>query len=147
MSANTISLDDAWARMKDGSAVYIDVRSTAEFAAGHPAGAWNVPLIERTARGQSLNHDFVASIRAIAAGNGDPALIVGCQVGGRSRQACQLLAAEGVGKLHDFAAGWAGRKHPFGGPGLPGWATSEYPKATEAEPGRSWAAIRELVNG
>ena len=45
MALKHLSATDARARHLDG-AVLIDVRSTREYAAGHPAGALHVPVLE-----------------------------------------------------------------------------------------------------
>jgi rhodanese-related sulfurtransferase len=64
---------------------------------GHPAGAVNVPLIDRDPRTGHMhpNPDFVTVMQA----NFPPEtkLLIGCQVGGRSMRASQML--EGV-RLH-----------------------------------------------
>src|SRR5215467_14446405 len=79
---------------------YIDVRSTVEFANGHPAGAVNIPLVEPDERTgmMSPNPDF---IRVVQATYGvDTPLLIGCQVGGRSIRAAQMLESAGV---HDVS--------------------------------------------
>ena len=51
----------------DPAAVFVDVRTEQEFAAGHPAGAVNVPIAGIDAYGQMTpNPDFVRVIRALA---------------------------------------------------------------------------------
>jgi len=65
MPVNTLTVTDAHAAQLDG-ATYIDVRSSAEFAAGRPAGAINVPLQDDDEdTGQLMaNPDFVRVMRA-----------------------------------------------------------------------------------
>src|SRR5437763_16500566 len=68
---------------QDPSAVYLDVRTEAEFEAGHPAGARNVPVVffDPTTRQPMPNADFVATVgRTIPR---TAKLLVGCQSGGR----------------------------------------------------------------
>ena len=49
----------------DSSAVYIDVRTEAEFANGHPQGAVNIPVaFPDPARGMMVNSDFVRVVEA-----------------------------------------------------------------------------------
>ncbi|MBN9645100.1 rhodanese-like domain-containing protein [Corynebacterium mendelii] len=55
----------------------IDVREPEEFAAGHAAGAVNVPLGDVPARWREFNQDETVYII--------------CQSGGRSARACQWL--------------------------------------------------------
>ncbi len=80
MNGEVISLQDAWDKMQSKDAVYLDVRSTREFAAGHPAGAYHIPLIEMAGGGQEMNQAFVAEVKALVAQLGDDGsdLIVAC---------------------------------------------------------------------
>lgn len=145
MNGEVVQLAQVTDLIADGSAVYLDVRSTAEFEGGHPTGAYHIPLIEMGPAGRAFNESFVVAVKALIdalGGASAPDLIVACQAGGRSRQACQLLAAEGVHNTFDFAGGWGGRAHPFGGPGLQGWAGSGHASSTSAEPGRDWPSLK-----
>jgi rhodanese-related sulfurtransferase len=148
MNGEVIDIEGAWQEMEAGTAVYVDVRSTGEFEGGHPQGAYHIPLIEMGPGGRDFNDDFVPAIRALAVslgGDSAPQLIIACQAGGRSRQACQLLAAEGVATTYDFAGGWGGRPHPFGGQGAVGWAGSGKPTAATADEGRDWPALKAKI--
>ncbi len=145
MNGKIIDLQEVWQQLQDGAAIYLDVRSTGEFESGHPEGAYHIPLIEMGPDGRAFNEQFVPAVKALVHDLGvedAPALIIACQAGGRSRQACQLLAAEGVVSTYDFAGGWGGRQHPFGGPGVQGWGGSDKPSATKAQPGRDWPSLR-----
>ena len=148
MNGEVLKIDEVHKRLQDGTAVYVDVRSTGEFQGGHAAGAYHVPLIEMGPAGREVNERFVAAVRALRdslGGDGAPELIVACQAGGRSKQACQLLVAEGITKVSDFSGGWGGRPNPFGGVGLQGWGTSGNPTSTTTEDGRDWPSIRALM--
>lgn len=150
MNGEVIKLDDAWQRLQAGTAVYLDVRATSEFASGHPTGAYHIPLIEAGPAGRGMNEEFAAAVKALVAdlgGDEGPELIVACHAGGRSRQACQLLAAEGVTRIVDFSGGWGGRAHPLGGEGLAGWADSDKPQSTTAEAGRDWPTLQSKIGG
>ena len=83
MTAKRIDPKEANALMAQGW-VYVDVRTEAEFAGGHPKGALNVPL---------NSPDFLAVMQKLF--KPDAKLIVGCQMGGRSARACMLLASHG----------------------------------------------------
>ncbi len=60
----------------------IDVRTPEEYSAGHIAGSRNIPLSSITA--------------AIAELKGVGTVYVNCAAGGRSMQACDILARDGV---------------------------------------------------
>src|SRR2546428_13984496 len=77
------------------AAVYLDVRTEAEFEAGHPAGARNVPVVffDPSAPQPVPNPDFVATVRRHLAPS--TTLLVGCPAGGRAQHACGLLARAG----------------------------------------------------
>ena len=60
----------------------IDVREPDEYAAGHVPGAVSVPL--------ATVADHLDAFR------GDEPIYVICQVGGRSRRACEFVEAHGV---------------------------------------------------
>ena len=94
MPVNTLTVTDAHAAQLEG-ATYIDVRSSAEFAAGRPAGAINVPLLDNDEDTGHLmpNPDFVRVMRANFPA--DAPLLVGCQSGGRSSRAARMLEAFG----------------------------------------------------
>jgi rhodanese-related sulfurtransferase len=92
MSVPEITPDRAKALLSEGSGyVYLDVRSAIEFETGRPAGAWNIPLAEpNPATGQwEFNTQFVSTVGSRFPR--DARLIVGCQSGGRSAQACEIL--------------------------------------------------------
>ena len=57
-----ISPAEAHAKMKEESFTSVDVRTEQEFAAGHPDGAFNVPVMITTAAGLEPNPDFIPII-------------------------------------------------------------------------------------
>ena len=65
---------------------YVDVRTVEEYAAGHPAGAVNVPAFLRDAFGQMVpNPDFLPVMQASF--TPETPLALGCRMGGRSMRA------------------------------------------------------------
>ena len=77
------SVDAAQARaLVDDGAVMIDVRSTAEWNAGHPPMAKHVPINELGQRMSRLPQG--------------KQVVVVCRSGSRSRGACRQLAAAGI---------------------------------------------------
>lgn len=128
---------------QSGGAVYVDVRSIPEFAQGHPAGAVNVPLLHCDERsGQMIpNPDFAPVMKANFAA--DQPLLIGCQVGGRSAQAAQILVASGFDHVTNVLGGYSGERDPMtGGLRAEGWIQAGLPVETEQVPGTS---CRELV--
>ncbi|HLK10569.1 MAG TPA: rhodanese-like domain-containing protein [Candidatus Binatia bacterium] len=129
------------ALMRDPQAVYLDVRTEAEFAAGHPVGARNVPvavLDPQTGRPR-LNVEFVAVVaRHVAPGT---PLIVGCQSGVRSMRACDLLEAAGFTNLVNVRGGFGGAHDHTGRLVEPGWEAAGLPVERGQPAGRSFADL------
>lgn len=126
--AHTLLTDEGYA--------YLDVRSVPEFEAGHPAGAYNVPLAHADG---VPNPNFVAAV--LRHFDLDRGLVVGCELGGRSMQAAALLLEAGFANVVDQRAGWSGARDPFGRVTETGWERTGLPSATCAERGRSWAEL------
>ncbi len=118
---------EAYATLQQNpSAVYLDVRTEGEFEAGHPAGARNVPVmvLDPATRQPAPNADFVTSVeRRLPRGT---MLLVGCQAGGRSQRACDLLAAAGFTDVTNVQGGFGGGQDARGNL-VPGWADSGLP--------------------
>jgi hydroxyacylglutathione hydrolase len=105
---------------------FIDVRSRAEYVAGHPKGAANVPLLEPDASGRmAQNPDFVRAVCAYV--TKDRALIVSCQAGGRSARAAEILEREGYREVYNMDGGFGGRRDALGQAALPGWEATGLP--------------------
>lgn len=110
MSITHLSVTDAHAALAQG-AIFVDVRSTQEFAPGHPAGAVNVPLQEPDEdTGQTMsNPDFIRVMRANFPP--DTVLLVGCQSGNRAARASMMLAAFGFTNVTIVAGGFEAWQH------------------------------------
>lgn len=136
-----VSVSEAHALQQAGSA-YVDVRSTGEFADGHPAGAVNVPIFEPDEdTGQMMpNPDFIRVMQAAFAP--DAPLLVGCQMGGRAVRAAQALASFGFTNVSVVRGGFSGQRDPTGRVVDPGWAESGLPISTGANAGE---AYRDLL--
>ena len=135
-----ISPAEAHAKMTDEDHAYVDVRTEEEFAAGHPAGAFNVPVMIAAAAGLEPNPEFVAVMeRAFAK---DAPIIVGCKMGGRSARAAKELLAAGFTRVLDQRAGWDGARGSFGELTEPGWSRTDLPRETGAPADRSYEALR-----
>jgi hydroxyacylglutathione hydrolase len=90
------------AAVGNGRAGVLDVRTAAEWAAGHLPGAVNIPLGELQSRLSEL----------------PPArpLVVHCQAGARAAIAASLLGAHGVSDLRLYGGGyteWSAAGHPI----------------------------------
>jgi rhodanese-related sulfurtransferase len=120
-------IDEGW--------TYLDVRSVPEFAAGHPEGAYNIPLLHMGPGGMQPNSDFLAAVERTFAR--DAKLVVGCQSGGRSLRAASALEAAGFTNVVDHRSGFQG-SHDALGRIEPGWSTRGLPVSRTPAPGRSW---------
>lgn len=134
MAIKRISPDEACALVDDQGYAYLDVRSVPEFEAGHPKGAYNVPLLHVGPGGVSPNPDFLAIVQK--AFPPDAKLVLGCKAGGRSLKAAEMLQAAGFTAVVDQRAGFEG------GGGEPGWRPRGLPTSTEAAPGRAYDGLR-----
>jgi rhodanese-related sulfurtransferase len=126
-----------------GGAIYLDVRSIPEFAQGHPAGAFNVPLLHLDpATGQMRpNPEFLPVVRANFAP--DTPMVIGCKMGGRSQQACEILSSAGYGDVANVLGGFSGAPQM----GQRGWAQEGLPVDTAADPAREDTALQKKAGG
>src|SRR5262249_40526449 len=85
MAVKRVSPEEARDLMHQDGYVYVDVRSVPEFEAGHPIGAYNVPLMHPGPQGMVPNPDFMSVMQQSFAK--DRKIVVGCQAGGRSLRA------------------------------------------------------------
>jgi rhodanese-related sulfurtransferase len=91
---------------QDGSVTVLDVRTEAEVARGLIGGAKHIPLNILPGRYQELDPQGV--------------LVVYCQSGARSAQACAWLAERGFARVHNLQGGvlaWARAGLPLTTPG------------------------------
>lgn len=117
---------------KHPDAVYLDVRTVEEFEAGHPAGARNIPvlLFDPATREPRENADFVAVVERELPRT--TKLVVGCQAGGRSQRACELLAQAGWTDVTNVHGGFGGARDRLGRVVVPGWRDAGLPVETGA---------------
>lgn len=126
--------------MDEEDYVYLDVRSIPEFEQGHPAGAYNIPLLHMSASGaMEPNPDFLRVVNATF--DRDQRLVIGCRTGVRSLRAAEMLDAAGWAHVVDQRAGWEGPRDAFGQITEAGWARVGLPTSTEAEPGRRYEEL------
>ena len=118
---------------------YVDVRTEPEYAAGHPVGSVNIPVMHPAARGMAPNPDFLEVVTG--AFPKDAKLVVGCRSGQRSMRAAEILTGAGYTSIVDQRAGYDGARNAFGGVTEPGWAPSGLPTETSTA-GGSYAEQR-----
>jgi rhodanese-related sulfurtransferase len=113
--------------------IYLDVRTVAEFDAGHVPGAKNVPVLEPDAFGRmQLNPRFVEIVERSF--GKDVKCITGCQKGMRSLRAAEMLEAAGFTSVVDMRGGFGGETDPTGRVTFPGWSLRGLPVSAESEP-------------
>jgi rhodanese-related sulfurtransferase len=126
--------------------VYVDVRTPEEFEAGHPAGAYNVPIAVLDASGRlAPNREFVPVMRKRFPPGSK--LLLGCAVGGRSRHACEQLLTEGWRDLVNVDGGYSGARDGAGRVVVPGWLAAGLPIETACGPEHAWEALRRKAAG
>jgi rhodanese-related sulfurtransferase len=139
-NVHRVSPEEAKKLVDDEGYTYVDVRTEAEYAAGHPQGAQNVPILNAGAKGMEPNPDFMTVMSA--AYPKDAKLVVGCKAGGRSLKAAQALLAAGYTNIVDQRAGWDGARDSFGAITEEGWSKKGWPTET-ATAGGSYAEVRK----
>ena len=126
-------------QQQSGGATYLDVRSIPEFQQGHPEGAFNIPLLHMDpGTGQMRpNPEFLDVVRKTF--TPEAKLVVGCKMGGRSAQACELLTNAGFTNVSNVLGGWGGAPQQ----GHTGWVQAGLPVETAAEPSREYDTLRK----
>ncbi|MBI3786080.1 MAG: rhodanese-like domain-containing protein [Deltaproteobacteria bacterium] len=120
---------------------YIDVRTEQEFVNGHPTGALNIPVaIPDPASGQmALNPEFVSVVGANFPK--DAKLILGCQAGGRSQRAAEMLSQAGFATVVNMQGGFGGGQDAAGRI-IPGWAACGLPVSNDCPAGNAYSSLR-----
>jgi rhodanese-related sulfurtransferase len=111
-------------------ALYLDVRTEAEFAQSHPTGAINIPVVFIKGPGQmEPNDEFLAVAEKVLPT--DKKLVVGCMAGGRSQRACEILEGAGYTDLTNVRGGFGGARDQSGQVVVPGWRDAGLPVSNE----------------
>jgi rhodanese-related sulfurtransferase len=145
MSLKQADVQTAHKLQSDAGYTYIDVRSIPEFENGHPTGAHNVPLLNLDSRTGQMqpNEDFLAVVQANYAT--DSKLLVGCQMGGRSTQAGQILIAAGYQDVTNVVGGFGGAQNRITGEMNEGWVDAGLPVEQGAPTENSYQALQQKV--
>jgi rhodanese-related sulfurtransferase len=132
-----VAVEEAWARLKrDGGAVLIDVRTTAEWAFVGVADLTSIGkqpvLIEWQAfteeRPQAAFVERVTEALTSLGADRDSELLFICRSGGRSLKAAQALAAAGYTRCRNVSDGFEGPLDPARHRGrLGGWKAKGLP--------------------
>jgi rhodanese-related sulfurtransferase len=124
-------------------ATYLDVRSVPEFQQGHPEGAFNIPLLHLDPQTRQMrpNPEFVSVVKANFAP--DAKLVIGCQMGGRSQQACEVLSNAGFQDVANVLGGYGGAPQM----GHAGWVQAGLPVETSADATREYDALQKKAAG
>jgi rhodanese-related sulfurtransferase len=124
----------------DGEAVYIDVRTEREFAAGHPQNAVNIPVaFPDPARGMIMNADFVRVVETNFPK--EKKIILGCQAGPRSNAAAGLLQQAGYQDISNMVGGFGGMRDSLGNVVAPGWSSLGLPVSQDNGDGVSYQSL------
>jgi len=134
MAVKRVSPEEARDLLDKEGYTYLDVRSVPEFEAGHPTGAYNVPLMHMGPAGMVPNPDFLAVVQKSF--QTDAKLVVGCKAGGRSARAAAILEGTGYTNLVDQRAGYEGS------PTEAGWRPKGLPTSTKATPERTYDGLK-----
>ncbi|MCS6926918.1 MAG: rhodanese-like domain-containing protein [Candidatus Binatia bacterium] len=141
MAVQQITPREAQALMEqDPQVVYLDVRTVAEFAAGHPQRALNIPVVFFDAAQRPIpNPDFLTVVEANIPK--DTQIIVGCQAGMRSQRAADILAQAGYTRVANMQGGFGGARDQTGRVIVPGWQECGLPVSTDNGEGVSYASL------
>ena len=122
---------------------YLDVRSVPEFEQGHPEGAFNVPLMHADPETRQMrpNPDFLSVVRANFPT--DARLVIGCQMGGRSAKAAEILASAGYHDVANVLGGYGGAPQ-FG---HAGWVQAGLPVEAAAAVERQYTTLQTKASG
>jgi rhodanese-related sulfurtransferase len=139
VTVKRVSPQEAEVLVKEEGYVYIDVRSIPEFDAGHPTGAYNIPLLHATPSGMRPNADFMSVVVTVFPK--DTKLVIGCKMGSRSLRAAQVLTEAGFEDVVDQRAGFHGTRDPFGQVKEAGWQRVGLEVSIEARPDRTYEVL------
>ncbi len=146
MSVRHVGVQEAHQLQTTDGYTYVDVRSVPEYENGHPKSAHNVPLLHRDSQtGQMTpNPEFLAVMQANYAS--DAKLLLGCQMGGRSGRAVEILSAAGYATAVNVKGGFGGSRDPATGQVVDdGWAQMGLPVENGSPEGVGYDQLRQKV--
>ena len=133
MSIHVITpLEAQTIRNNDARAIYLDVRTEQEFKAGHPSGAYNIPILIHDAAGMQPNPEFLAVAEQVL--DKQQPILCGCKMGGRSQKAAEMLLQAGFTNISNVVGGFSGGTDPRSGQPVSGWSAAGLPVTAGATP-------------
>lgn len=135
-----ISPEEAKVLLEEKGYVYLDVRTVAEFESGHVPGAWNLPILLADENGQMMLNPAFVQVVEKSFGKAVKC-VTGCQRGGRSLKAAEMLAAAGFRNVVDMRGGFDGELDATGNICYAGWARRNLPIEREAPPDHRYEAL------
>jgi Fe-S cluster biosynthesis and repair protein YggX/rhodanese-related sulfurtransferase len=145
MDLKRVSAADAKKLMEQEGYRLLDVRSMPEFSAGHPDGAYNVPLLHRTPQGNIPNPDF-SRIVTFVFPDRSTKIITSCSMGARSLRAANELKNLGYQNIIDLRGGFESEKNEDGSVLNQGWVDAGLPVEKGEPEGRSYKWINNEAN-
>ncbi len=113
--------------------IYLDVRTVPEFDTSHVPSGKNVPIMELDEHGvMQLNFRFLEVVEKNF--GKDVKCITGCQRGGRSMKAAELLLKAGFTHVQDMRGGFGGETDERGKVTYPGWSLRKLPVSHDCAP-------------
>jgi rhodanese-related sulfurtransferase len=143
MSVQNVTAEEAKEILdSDNNVVYIDVRTENEFMSGHVPNSLNIPVVlpDPATRQMKPNPEFVRVVSAHFPKN--KRIIVGCQMGGRSQLAAQILGQEGFEAVSNMQGGFGGARDAMGRTVALGWSQLGFPVEMEVPAGNSYAELK-----
>ena len=144
MTLKQVDVKTAYNLQTEEGHTYVDVRSIPEFQNGHPTGARNVPLLHLDPQTRQMrpNPEFLAVMQAnYPLGT---KLLIGCQMGGRSAQAGQILLAAGYKDVANVVGGFGGARDRVTGQVInEGWADAGLPVERETPAASGYDELRQ----
>ena len=127
---------------QDAAVVYLDVRTEAEFQAGHPERALNIPVIffDQAAGRPVPNPHFLTVVEATIPK--EATVVVGCQAGVRSQRAAELMQQAGYTQVSNMMGGFGGGQDRQG-QAVAGWQEAGLPVNADNGDGVSYTSLAE----
>ena len=127
---------------QDAAIIYLDVRTEAEFQAGHPERAINIPIVffDQAAGRPVPNPHFLTVVEATIPKRAT--VVVGCHAGVRSQRAAEIMEQAGYTQVSNMMGGFGGGQDQQGQV-IAGWQEAGLPVNADTGDGVSYASLAE----